>query len=267
MRVRTAAGRFLTRFGRFVQSLAVAVMRPEDLVEYSRLAYANPAALEFWAGKGQQEPGFEPAEKAVIDRVPAKGGRALVLGVGGGREAILLAKLGYSVTGVDFVPALVERARANARDHGIAIEGLVQDIARLDVGPSSYDLACLFAAMYSGVPTRARRIDMLKRVWRALKPGGHFLCGYQYLSSLPGSAKADRLRRIFAFLTFGNTRFEKGDMLWREAEFIHTFWSPGLLRAEFEEGGFGVVDLGLPVNSLWGLALLRKPDTPGRESS
>ena len=263
MRVRTAAGRFLTRFGRFVQSLAVAVMRPDDLVEFSRLAYAKPEALEFWGGKGGRAFELEPSERALLDRIPLRGGRALVLGVGGGREAVPLARMGFAVTGVDFVPALVRLAERNAAGQGVSIEGLVQDFSTLDAAEGAYDLVTLFTAMYSCIPTRARRLDALKRVRRALRPGGYFICGYQYLSNLPGSAKADRLRRLVARLTLGNTKLEKGDMIWREAEFIHTFWSEDLLRAELEEGGFEVIDLGLPVSGLWGSAILRNPDAPG----
>lgn len=267
MRVRTAAGRFLTRFGRFVQSLAVAVMRPDDLVEFSRLAYTTPEALEFWGGKGSRAFELEPSERALIDRIPLRGGRALVLGVGGGREAIPLARMGFAVTGVDFVPALVRLAERNAAGQGVSIEGSVQDFSRLDAAEGAYDLVTLFTAMYSCIPTRARRVDALKRVRNALRPGGYFICGYQYLSGLPGSAKADRLRRLVARLTLGNTGLEKGDMIWREAEFIHTFWSEDLLREELEEGGFDVIDLGLPESGLWGSAVLRRPDAPGRETA
>lgn len=267
MRVRTAAGRFLTRFGRFMQSLAVMVMRPDDLVEFSRLAYSSPAAVENWGKKGQGEARLDPTEQALLEKVPMKKGRLLLLGVGGGREAIPLAKMGFSVTGVDFIPDLVRQAEKNALDHGVAIQGLVQEMTKLDVAPDSYDLACLFTAMYSCVPTRARRVEMLKRVLAALKAGGYFLCQFQYHSPLPSSPKADRLRKIFAYLTLGNIHHEKGDMVWREAEFIHTFWSEELLRSEFEQSGFQVVELNIPRNSLWGSAILRKPESPATGAS
>ena len=262
MRIRTAAGRFLTRFGRFIQSLAVMVMRPDDLVEYSRQAYSNPTALKAWSGKKQVESGLAPIETASLEKVPVKERRLLLLGLGGGREAIPLAKMGYQVTGVDFVPFLVEQAKKNALEHGLIIEGLVQDITKLAVEPNSYGLACLFSAMYSCIPTRARRIGMLKRVLDALKGGGYFLCHFQYYSPLPGTPKAELLRRIFAYLTFGNIHYENGDMIWREAEFIHTFWSEELLRSEFEQSGFQIVEVNIPKDGLWGSAILRKPEIP-----
>ncbi len=259
MRIRTAAGRFLTRFGRFIQSLSVMVMRPDDLVEFSRLAYSGPAAVEGWGKKGQGEPLLDPTEQALLEKIPVKKGRLLLLGLGGGREAIPLAKKGFEVTGVDFVPSLVQMAKKNALEHGVTIEGLVQDMTKLAIEPEAFDLACLFTAMYSCVPTRPRRVEMLKRVLTGLKAGGYFLCQFQYHSPLPSSPKSDRLRKIFAYLTLGNIHYEKGDMIWRESEFIHTFWSEELLRSEFEQSGFRVVELNIPRNSLWGSAILRKP--------
>ena len=208
------------------------------------------------------EPCLDPAEEALLEKIPVKKGRLLLLGLGGGREAIPLAKRGFAVTGIDFVPSLVEQARKNALEHGVALEGLVQDMtkARRRAG-IPIDLACLFSAMYSCVPTESRRIGMLKRVLDALKAGGYFLCQFQYFSPIPGTPRAEFLRRMFAYLTLGNIHYEKGDMVWREAEFIHTFWSRDLLVSEFEQSGFEVVEVNIPRNSLWGSAILRKPET------
>lgn len=265
MRLRTSVGRFLTRLGRFIQSLAVMVMRPDDLVEFSRRAYANPAALKEWTRKELVDSGLSPAEQAALEKIPIKSGRLLLLGLGGGREAIPLAQRGFRVTGVDFVPSLVEEAGKAALEHGVVIEGLVQDMSKLTVEPDNYDLVCLFSAMYSCVPTRARRVAMLKRIRTALKEGGYLLCHYQYFSPVPGTPRAEFLRKAFAYLTLGNIHYEKGDMIWREAEFIHTFWSRDLLVSEFEQGGFEVVEVDIPANSLWGSAILRKP-APDRET-
>ena len=36
------------RLGRFIESLAVVVMRPDDLVEFNRITYASPSAISSW---------------------------------------------------------------------------------------------------------------------------------------------------------------------------------------------------------------------------
>ena len=64
---------------------------------------------------------------------------------------------------MDFVAEMVERAKANAARQGVALEGLVQEISQLDVPDGVYDLVWLSARMYSCLPTRQRRVEMLRR--------------------------------------------------------------------------------------------------------
>jgi ubiquinone/menaquinone biosynthesis C-methylase UbiE len=259
MRPRAAIGRFLIRSGRFIQSLAVMVMRPRDLQESTRRTYGRPEIVAGWADAALVEAGLSEEEKELLDKVPFRQGRALVLGVGGGREAVALARQGFEVTGLDFVPALVEKARENARARGFAIEGLVQDFARLDVPAASFDLVCLLGAAYSALPTKKRRWAMLERVREALRPEGWFLCQFVFDCEDEFAPRWEFLRRAFSKLTLGNLSYEKGDRLAPDGEFLHVFASEAELRAEFEPSGFEVVSLVLPAASGRGGAALKKP--------
>ena len=245
MSIRIALARRLISLGRLVQSLVLMVMKPDDLVEFGRQTYARPHNVASWASDKNVRRGLRPEELALVEQLPSKDGarRVLLLGVGGGREAIPLAQMGFDVTGVDFVPALIEEAKANAERAGVHIEGIVQEISRLDVPPASFDVVWLSAAMYLCVPTRARRAAFLRRVHRALKPGGHFLCQFYWGTSDKFSRKAEWVRRAFALLTLGNRTYEPGDMLMHHIEFIHGFQSEYELRAEFTAGGFRVMYL------------------------
>lgn len=148
MRPRITLGRFLIRLGKFVQSLAVMVMRPDDLVEFGRQMYTRPHNVASWGRPELVYRGLGLNETALLEHLPLKQGRLLLLGVGGGREAIPLAQMGFDVTGVDFVPGMVEKARENAAQRGVRIEGLVQEISKLDVPDGAYDVVWLCAAMY-----------------------------------------------------------------------------------------------------------------------
>ena len=48
VRPRLHLGRFLIRLGRFIQSLAVMVMRPDDLMAFGQLTYARAKSMEEW---------------------------------------------------------------------------------------------------------------------------------------------------------------------------------------------------------------------------
>jgi SAM-dependent methyltransferase len=232
--------------GRFIKSLAVMVMRPDDLVEFSRQYYAKPKELGHWSSEEVVSPGLNPLETALLERVPIRTGRLLVLLVGGGRDAIPLAKLGFAVTGMDFVPEMVQRAQENAARHGIHLDGLIQEVSQLEVPPGSFDFAWLSNSMYSSVPTRTRRVEMLRGIHRALRPGGYFICTFHWDKKVRFSAKVELARKIFAFLTLGNLWYEPGDMLWLNVEFIHAFSSEAELRSEFAEGGFVALDFLIP---------------------
>ena len=80
---------------------------------------------------------------------------------------------------------------------------------------------------------------MLKRIKGALKTGGYFACQFHFDEKAQNHSKiATSTRRLFAWLTLGNLRYEPGDALWNQVEFIHAFSQERELISEFEVGGF-----------------------------
>jgi SAM-dependent methyltransferase len=254
--VRLARG--LLRLGAFIQSLPVMVMRPDDLVEFSRQTYARPHNVEAWAEDPLVDSGLTDEEQALLAEVPEMAGDLLLLGLGGGREAIPLARMGFRVTGVDYVAAMVNRARENAARRGVQIEGLVQEISQLDVPAGAYDVVWLSRAMYSCVPTRARRVTMVRRISRALKPGGLLLCQFHWRANPRPRGKGELLRRAIAAGTLGNLAYEEGDTLWLNVEFVHEFSSEDAIRSELEEGGLAVLRIQTSQTTVRGSAVCRK---------
>ena len=234
-------------------------MRPDDLIEFSRQFYANPHLVEGLTQEEHTPPELYADEVTLLGKLPKTGGALLLLGVGGGREAIPLARLGFAVTGVDFVPAMVERAKANAARHGLSIEGLVQEISSLNLPAASYEVAWLAAAMYSCVPGRSRRVAMLERIRDTLVPGGHFICQFFWRPSPTDSPRGRLLRKAIAGLTLGNFTYEPGDMLLGNHEFIHAFGSADAVRDEFLAAGFEVTHLQVPQRGVRGGAILKRP--------
>jgi SAM-dependent methyltransferase len=258
MNLRMFLGRFLIRFGRFIQSLSIMVMRPDDLVEFSRQTYAKKKNVEGWGSDDLLDSGLDPDEEELIKKVPLHEGKLLLLGVGGGREAIPLSQMGFEVTGLDFVEDMVSSAKDNARKRGVNISGIVQEISKLDVPAGSYDIVWLSSAMYSCVPTKRRRINMLRRIAHTLKSGGYFICQFHWDQHVGFSRKVEFARKLFALLSMGNLWYEKGDMLWNNVEFIHAFYSEQELQSEFKAGGFEIIFIDCPKESIRGGALLKK---------
>lgn len=265
---RVSLARGLLRLGAFVQSLAVVVMKPDDLTEFSRQTYVRPHNVEAWAEDAIVDSGLSDYERELIAAAPATGGDLLLLGVGGGREAIPLARMGYRVTGVDYVTEMVERARENAARRGVSIQGLVQEISQLDVPAGTYDVVWLSRSMYSCVPARARRVGMVRRIAQALKPGGLFLCQFQWHADGPRRGKGEWIRRAIAICSFGNQAYEAGDTLWANVEFVHEFASEEAIRSELEEGGLSVVNLRTdPAVSRGHAVCQKRPESDGPAES
>ena len=239
MKLRVALGRFLIRLAKFIESLTVVVMNPDELIDFNRMSYAASEAVAFWGQDSLVDQGLFLEEEDLLAQVSLKGGRLLILGLGGGREAIPLVKMGFEVVGVDFIKDIVDKARENAARHGVQVQGLVQEFSQLEAPPTSFDLVVIARTMYSSVPTRTRRVQLLKKIRKALKPGGYLLCQFILNPSLKVSRQSELLRKTIALLSWGNRYYQKGDVICG-LEFHHVFLSEEELRSEFADAGFDV---------------------------
>jgi 2-polyprenyl-3-methyl-5-hydroxy-6-metoxy-1,4-benzoquinol methylase len=112
---------------------------------------------------------------ALLERAVARQttrGRALDLGCGQGVHAVYLAQQGFSVVGVDFVPAAVAAARTRAARAGVQVELLEGDVVDYEA-PSAFDLVldsgCLHHLPRGRVGAYRIRLDE----W--LAPGGDYV--------------------------------------------------------------------------------------------
>lgn len=78
-----------------------------------------------------------PEVMEFIARTPP--GKALDLGCGTGTNAITLARHGWRVTGVDFIPKAILAARAKAARSGFSIDFLVASVADLSALSGPFD--------------------------------------------------------------------------------------------------------------------------------
>jgi 2-polyprenyl-3-methyl-5-hydroxy-6-metoxy-1,4-benzoquinol methylase len=250
--------KFFIKLGRFFQELPVFIMRPEDLIRFGRVSYSNPASTTFWTSEDLIDSGLWPGELELFEALPARNGNLLLLGMGGGREAIFLAKAGFNVTGVDFIEEMVEKAKGNARQRGVEIQGKVQEMSQLDFDSGTYDVIWFSCSIYSTIPGKKARIEMLQRVGKWIKPRGRVVCGFYWNPAVKHGKLMQRAGKIFSWITFGNTQYEQGDILKDSSEFVHAFRRKRDLKEEFDQAGFEVIQFSFPDNSNNAGALLRK---------
>jgi len=119
--------------------------------------YAQPETLDFTPASLLVE---------VADMVPP--GRALDLACGYGRNALYLARLGWSVVAVDSAKAAIRILRERATEAQLAVEGRVADLeaAESAIEPCGYDLICDFLYLQR---------NLFPRIREGVRPGGIFV--------------------------------------------------------------------------------------------
>jgi SAM-dependent methyltransferase len=106
---------------------------------------------------------------AEVETLPP--GRALDLACGEGRNAIWLAGRGWDVTGVDFSPVGLDKARRLADTREVSVKWERADVTEYAPTPESFDLVII---MYLHLPEAARNVA-LRRAAAAVAPGGTLL--------------------------------------------------------------------------------------------
>jgi ubiquinone/menaquinone biosynthesis C-methylase UbiE len=96
------------------------------------------------------------------------GWRVLDVATGTGNSALAAARCGCEVTGLDYVPALLERGRARAQAEGLAVDFVTGDAEALPYDDGAFD-AVLSSVGVMFAPDQERAAAELVR---ACRPGG-----------------------------------------------------------------------------------------------
>ena len=107
-------------------------------------------------------------------------GRALDLACGEGRNALWLASKGWQVTGVDFSPVGLEKARQLTAERGLVVSWIEADVVEWEPPSASFDLVVV---MYLHIHAEQRRL-VLEHAKAALAPLGKLLIVCHDISNL-----------------------------------------------------------------------------------
>lgn len=112
--------------------------------------------------------------ESILKLVDFNGSSILDLCCGPGRCSLVLAKKGFSVTGVDLSPFLLDKARERAKSEGLSVEWILEDMRRF-IRPVSYDLVLNMFTSFGYFDDKKDDLHVLENVLTNLKPGGIFL--------------------------------------------------------------------------------------------
>ena len=98
--------------------------------------------------------------------------RALDLGCGVGRHALLFARLGFEVSAVDLAEAGLAEVRRTAEAEGLEIDARVAPMTELPFADGEFDYVLSFNVLYHGDPRIVRQA--VAEIRRVLRPGGIF---------------------------------------------------------------------------------------------
>lgn len=102
-------------------------------------------------------------------------GAALDLGCGKGRNAFYMAKNGYDVTAVDFVPEVIEEINARAKSEGLPVTGICQSVTEhLPFPDKTFDII-IDVFCYKHIVDKEQQEDYRRELVRVLDDEGLYM--------------------------------------------------------------------------------------------
>ena len=153
-------------------------LTPAELAELDAALVAREGAWwdAFYEDRAKPCPFFGTSPDESLAKWVCEGlirpGRAIDLGCGNARNAIFLARHGFSVEGVDHSRAAIDWARDRVAEAGVAVTLTQQSVFDLDLGAGAHDLVYDSGCFHHMPPHR--RSSYVELVVNALKPGGWF---------------------------------------------------------------------------------------------
>lgn len=192
----------------------------------------------------------------VLARAGVWSGNALDLCCGPGRHSVLLAKRGFTVTGVDRTPFLLDKARERAEQEGVHVEWIEQDM-RDFVRPDGFDLVVNLFTSFGYFDDKDEDRKVLANIHESLCQGGVFVIdviGKEYLArvfqpvveTVLGDGTVF-LQRHEVYDDWSRIRNQwlllRGDEIVRTFRFHHTVYSAQELKDCLGEAGFARVEV------------------------
>ena len=114
-------------------------------------------------------------ELAYLKKILGKTGKILDIGCGYGRFTILLAKQGYDIEGIDITPALIKKAKKDAKENNLKIDFKIGDMRDLPYKDNSFNNIICMWSVFIELSEKVDQLKAVKEMMRVLKSGGFAL--------------------------------------------------------------------------------------------
>jgi SAM-dependent methyltransferase len=116
-------------------------------------------------------------DRFLVEALDERGepGKALDLGCGSGVFSVYLAKRGYEVTGIDFMPRAIDMAKERAKNENAGVTFVNADLLEWKA-PSTFDLILDSGCLHSLIGGDRARYRRQLLTW--LAPGGDYVLGH-----------------------------------------------------------------------------------------
>jgi SAM-dependent methyltransferase len=198
---------------------------------------------------------------------PKKGGKLLDLACGSGRHSILFSKKGFLTTGLDYSKFYLNDARKASKKERQRIDFIQGDMRNIKshFKPNTFDLVVSLYNSFGYFKKRSADSQMLREVYRVLKPGGKFIINTLNAGSVKAKLKSsissgrEPIKNVFMI---DAARFEPDQKkILCEWVIIDTrMTKTKLFRGKFEQNVYTHTELkallkatGFKVKIVWGL--------------
>jgi SAM-dependent methyltransferase len=191
----------------------------------------------------------------LVPRVSGSGAPASVLDLacGIGRHSLELARRGFRVTGVDRTRLYLERAIRRAREEGLVVEFLREDMRRFR-RPQAFEAAINLFTSFGYFPDPGDDRLVVENVHASLKPGGVFLLDLMGKEVLARIFRERDWHREEGFVVMEERSVQKAwtwiESRWTilrqgrktEIDLSHRLYSAAELEALLRSAGFSFVE-------------------------
>ena len=144
-------------------------------LEYTKKQYNLDANIKRYS-EAIEDVGLWESERKIFQKYINKNDKILDLGCGAGRTTINLFKDGYTnIIGLDIADKLIEFANYYSNNNNLNIEFVVGDATKLSYDDNTFNVVIFSFNGMQCVPGLENRRNVLKEVYRVLKPGGYYI--------------------------------------------------------------------------------------------